>query len=965
MATLARNASTRSTSSLNSNSSLKDNRPAWYGGCSPGRPNTLFRSNSGRPSMDQRGMGVSKQVGVSRVEKPAVKKNNPSPLRSVSSGASGKNLRPASPRVSKPASPRLRPASPRVTASGIGKEDSKREPSLEPSKVKVAKVPVKNETPPPSRPKKPASSFVTPPSKGSRKPLATIGTPTNQGPEKRIRTLEETPTRKVKERPSIAGVSQDSATKGTAKDKAQPFSAWTLSSVKARRGSTPGKGTTPNKAPVKSMFLSPQASKKNNVVKKEPLRKSAENHGIWVGQVPSRKRAAEKRENPDSGMPPPAQPTSSPEIPKRGSRELSGEGLRGGYFGAGPMVAPEGCGGFVRDRRKCKPRGTLVVDQALSVDSDSSGAVESSIQMPLPSVASVEWMDRIRTSSTTGLGYFNDLNQSHGGSKILSGEDFRPNVKQARISGGEKRHYEIRQSRQTVDNCHQVKSSSQDLYGDSIYHHLTQARGSGGESAHEVMHQSGQNETGFYRPRSSQDVFGESFYQQLKYARSSGGEAYNQVRHSRQKSGDGCFQVVRSSQVFLQQLRQSQISSKDGTNQLNSTSVHSAQTEDITMQNSLHSGTTSQNLVFKEGIIQNSLYTETGTIGKSGSNGVQVLSESGGYGDVTIDWRDGLPDSEASSAKHSPDELVAGSVSFGTSWVPPAQERRMSSGAKTWLAPDSTWYGFSPMTPEFQRSSQLQDTSSKLIEALVAAGSVRRRIMTDQSSSYENADLENISLVQSLQALNVDASVNTSSQSQSRTSQSRFSRSRCSRSSQDTGALPFSFTSNRSYANIAELEQAEQNLETQDSYMCLTASPIDPLQGDDVICEGAFSEDMACQAASSAFGGGLNRESNSPLLSDDVICQTASPLNEVGSAPTPPMIEDNNSRWDDGSESDGGVEYASPVAGDYLSPVKAASRGSPGRSMLDMGESNRGVRASRRASISKTLEELLRHNLHL
>ncbi|KAL2611324.1 hypothetical protein R1flu_023016 [Riccia fluitans] len=962
MATLARNTSSvRSTSSSTaSNSSLKENRPAWYGGCSPRRPSSLLRTNTGRPSVDNREMGIPKQGGASKVERPAVKKN-PSPLRSVATAAAaGKNLRPASPRIIKPSSPRLRPASPRVTAPSVVNEDPKAETSIAAAtKGKVTKPPVKNETPPPSRPKKPASSFVTPTSKGTRKPLATIGTPTNQGPEKRIRTLEETPTRKVKERPSISGFSQDAANKGTTK--AQPFSAWTVSTGKTRRGSTPGKGTTPNRAPVKSMFLSPQASRKNNtVVKKEPLRKSAENHGIWVGQVPSRKRAAEKRENSDAGMPPPAQPTYSPEIPKRGSRELSGEGSRGGYFGAGPMVAPEGCGGFVRDRRKCKPRGTLVVDEALSVDSDSSGALETSIQMPLPAVASVEWMDRIGNSSTTSFRqYSNEMNQSRGGSAIYFGEEFRPNVKQARISGGDKNQQQVRQSRQSVDEYHQVKSSSQDLYGDSFYHHLTQARSSGGEGQTEVTHQSDQSESGFYRPRSSQEVFGEGFYQQLKYSRSSGGEAYKQVRHSRQKSGDGFYQVVRSSQVFLQQLRQSQLSSKECTNQFSTNLSHSTQFEDIPLHDSLNSEGMTQNSVFEDGIIKNSLYTERGIVGKSEQNG---FPESAGYGDVTINWRDGLPDSEASSAKQSPDEFVAGSVSFGTSWVPPAQERRMSGCSKTWVAPDSTWYGFSPMTPEFQRTAQVPDSGSKLIDALVAAGSVRRRIITDQSSSYEKADLLNKSLIQSFQALNVDDNRS----SQSRTSHSRSSHSRSSRGSQEAGALSFSFATRRSYANIAELEEAEQNPETPDTYMCQTASPIEPLRGDDAICEGPSPQDMMCQTGSSVLRGSVNCEAASPLLSDDVICQTASPLNEVGSAPTPLMVEDTDSRWDDSSEGEDGVEYASPVAGDYLSSARAPSRSdSPGRSMMDVAECNRGVRASRRASMSKTLEELMRHNLHL
>ncbi|KAG6543766.1 hypothetical protein Mapa_014797 [Marchantia paleacea] len=927
MTTTTRAASIRTTFL---SSTVKENRPAWYGGCSPGRPNTLSRTGGTKPLGEHKSTGNLKTPSdgaAPKSEKPVVKKN-PSPLKSAGATAA---------KVLKQASPRLRPASPRVTASTIITEDLKSVAPLVTSRPKVTKAPAKNETPPPTRPRKPVSSLVTPTNKG-RKPLATLGTPTNQGIKDRSPCLDETPTRKLKERPNLSGgaAAQDGS---KARDKSQPFSAWAYSASKTRRGSTPGRGSTPNRAPVKSMFLSPQASKKN-AIKKEPLRKSSESahHGIWIGQVPSRKRGVEKREA-DGEMPPPAQPTNSPEIPKRGSRELSGEGR--GYFGAGPMVAPEGCGGFVRDRRKCKPRGTLVVgNEGLSMDSDSSGVLETSIQMPLPSVASVEWMDRkdmlggLSISSATSVPeYYNDENQSQRSSRFsqdLTEEEFGHHVKQPRISVGDK--IQRRQSRQTSEG-----NSTQDLFGDGFYHHLKQARTSAGEGRKQQVRQSGQSADGASHSRSSQDVFSYAFYQQLKYSRNNGGEAFKAVRQSRQ-SGEGFYQpIVRSSQAFLQQLRQSQFSSKEGMGQLSRMSSQST-----------HS----------EGIIRDSLQ------GRS-----QDFPASAGYADVTIDWRNGLPDSEASSARQSPEEgkteeFVAGSISFGSSWVPPAQERRMSGGAKTWYAPDSTWYGFSPITPEFHRASQLPEGGSKLIDALVA-GSVRRRIMTDQSVSDGDPDLPNKSLIQSLQGLNVDGSLNKSLQSRS------------SRGSQEGPSLPFSFSTRRSYANIAELE-AEQGPDAMDNYMCQTASPIEPLLNDDLICQGTSpvqADDAMCQTASPLHEDSMIGENASRLNSDDMICQTASPINEV-CCPTALSIdgskwvelENDENRWDEANDSEDGVEYASPVAGDYLSPVKPPSQcASPERSTrtMDCNDSNRGVRASRRTSMSRTLEELMRHNLHL
>ncbi|KAH8967865.1 hypothetical protein BDL97_03G099100 [Sphagnum fallax] len=126
------------------------------------------------------------------------------------------------------------------------------------------------------------------------------------------------------------------------------------------------------------VMLLPQPSKSPELKRRGGGPVACGSHGSDVSKESGRKEDT-----------PPPLPTNSPEFVKRGL--VPGAG---GCFGAGPIAGPEGVG-VVRDRRKCKPRGILIID-ADSLGSSGSSATSSELQsvqmMSVPAMASVEWM---------------------------------------------------------------------------------------------------------------------------------------------------------------------------------------------------------------------------------------------------------------------------------------------------------------------------------------------------------------------------------------------------------------------------------------------------------------------------------------------------------------------------------------------------------------------------------------------
>ncbi|CAM6094285.1 unnamed protein product [Calypogeia fissa] len=821
-------------------STVKENKPLW---CSPGRPySTLLRTGKGKPlgELKSGNRTPSLDGGLGKSEKAPSQIELKCGNRSLSLDGPGKAGKVLIPAVKKAPDQKGSPGRLKSRLVGAARAPSQvpaaRVPSPVPSRPKkTTKAPLTEETPPRTRPtsKKPLAALVTPTNNRFRKPVPTAGTPKGTAPKitttpkggilkgrntpgsrarEKNQTLDETPVKKVRERPrtgtpptAAQGVPKSGSRDG--KQQQQGVSGWAGSATAARgRKASP----THTRPPVKHLFLSPQVSKKT--AKKEFVRKSIENHGIWVGSAVQRKRASPAKKGVDSEMPPPAQPTNSPEIPKRGSREASGEGIRG-YFGAGHMVAPEGVG-FVRDRRKCKPRGTLMIGQeGLSIDTDSSsGIVESSVQMPPPSVASVEWM-------------------MNNGGKEEELDDF---------SSG------------------------------SLHEPLT-------TSLSEFTIRDNQVGESFGEHRTSQENGFDDSLGQLELS----------------SLNDKYSQFTKRSQAFLLHLemRQSQLSRAVSFSHVRGPRHYSR-------EESLRS---TEHLGF----------------------GYSDLE----YEDVTIDWRQGLPCEsmevmEETVALQEPtvknEEIVRSPLSFTSSWVPHSEDsRRLSGHAKSWYAPDSQWYGFSPITPEFHRNSQLPDGGSKAIDALLA-GSVRRRIMTDQSTSSDHLDMSCTSLPKSMQLVNPGESSSGLSSS----------------SSQETSSS-FQFARN-SYARGSDDDMVQLPL---DNVMCQTSSPIE----------------------------------RSPYSGDN-LCQTASPIEEVynvacsidcsvaGSIDCSVDCSIDCTVY--GSDDDE-VEYASPTMGDYLSPVKSSSPPAKSEKGGLYDETNMGARAMRRSSMSRTLVELMRHNFTL
>lgn len=904
-------------------STVKENKPAW---CSPGRPHsTLLRTGRGRPLGELRSGNRSLSLdGPGRGMIPPAKKAPP--------------LQKDSPSVLKGERKAVRAAPPsQVPAVRLPSPISTTRP-------KTSKAPVTEQTPPRSRPiiRKPISALVTPTSK-FRKPLAAAtgtpkgivtkakvstpkggsalktstpgssrarekSTPGSSRAREKSQATEDTPVRKARERPRAgAPAAAQEIPKSGSRDnnnsrvqQQQGFSGWAGAAAAAT--TTRGRKASPThgRPPVKHLFLSPQVSKKT--LSKKDLRKSVENHGIWVGSGPAQRKqraptAEKKREMLDSEMLPPTESTHSPEIPKRGSREASGEGIRG-YFGAGPMVAPDGVG-FLRDRRKCKPRGTLMVGQdGLSMDSmDSSvgGAVESSsVLMPPPSVASVEWMmnNEVKVKASLNLNDFSS-GSFHEPSVSMSISDFP--VRDNHGSGGS---FENEERAGQEAFCgggalEQLRPSSPNADSYTKFSRPPEAL---------LRDLDGHTSGSFGKERTSQeDDVSDGSLEQFRLPNLNDDDDDDDDRYSK---------FTKRSQAFLQHLemRQSQL-------------IRAASFSYV-RQSRPYVGDDSFRRAEQQRQHQRSRGVADGDLEYDGDE------------DITIDWRQGLP---RESMDISADRLLAGknegllrsSLSFTSSWVPQSEEdhstRRLSgAGAgngKAWCAPDSPWYGFSPITPEFHRNSQLAEGGSNAIDALLA-GSVRRRIMTDQSSSSFEGNKLNVScasLTQGTQVVNLADSSSGLSVSNS--------------SQETTSSFQFGRTSFASASGVG-MEPVPP-----DNFMCQTSSPIE---------RSPFSEDVLCQTAS-------------PI---DEVCSAACSIDYSVGCSIDCSVDCSIGGSANPSDDDE-VEYASPILGDYLSPVRRTSPSGRSDKISLCDELNMGAKAVRKSSMSRTLEELMRHNFTL
>ncbi|MCO5600773.1 hypothetical protein L7F22_054888 [Adiantum nelumboides] len=151
---------------------------------------------------------------------------------------------------------------------------------------------------------------------------------------------------------------------------------------------------------VTSLDLSQRVSSVDKTILKNlpapdsPGSTRTENDSLSLTPPPSRSLSLTPQ--PESSLTPPMQPTQSPDFIKR-------EGMRTLLPMDGTCYAVP-CA-LVKDRRKCKPRGVLTVDsdqETLSSAESDLGYVlqQSSQQLPLPSVASVEWViDEKRNSA--------------------------------------------------------------------------------------------------------------------------------------------------------------------------------------------------------------------------------------------------------------------------------------------------------------------------------------------------------------------------------------------------------------------------------------------------------------------------------------------------------------------------------------------------------------------------------------